>query len=102
MYKNSELLNTILYKTKEYNDFKKYLIDKDLYSIHKLIKYLNDNSYLEHNVKKPIVIYSYFIENNFQINMYTMTKLEYTDFYKDGVLIRVDNKDIRIINNQQL
>ena len=99
MYKNQELLNTILYKTEEYNKFKQYLIDLNLLNIDRLIKYLKDNLYLEHKSDKAIYIFQYFIEKGFEINYLTMTKYDYTILYRKDISIRVDETYIRIEEN---
>ena len=101
MYKNQELLNTILYKTEEYNKFKQYLIDLNLLDINRLIIYLKDNLYLEHKSDKAIYIFQYFIENGFEINYPTMTKYDYTILYRKDISIRVDEKYIRIEENKE-
>jgi len=99
MYKNQELLNTILYKTEECNKFKQYLIDLNLLDINRLIIYLEDNLYLEHKSDKAIYIFQYFIENGFEINYLTMTKYDYTILYRKDIFIRVDETYIKIEEN---
>jgi hypothetical protein len=99
MYKNQELLNVLLYNTKEHENFKQYLIDLNLLDINRLIIYLKDNLYLEHKSDKAIYIFQYFIENGFEINYLTMTKYDYTILYRKDISIRIDEEYIKIEEN---
>ena len=99
MYKNQELLNVLLYNTKEHENFKQYLIDLNLLDINRLIEYLKDNSYLEHKSDKAIYTFQYFIENGFEINTLTMAKYDYTILYRKDISIRIDEEYIKIEEN---